>query len=59
MSWGGLLFRDPMLYWLNVVKYTTRNKFLDFGGLNSKIDDSMARKPIVLLLYYFLLRTQR
>ena len=53
MSWGGLLFRDPMLSWMNVVKYTTRNKFLDFGGLNSKIDDSMARKPIGLLLDYF------
>ena len=40
-----------------VVKYTTRNKFLAFGGLklalNSKIDDSMARKPIGLLLDYF------
>ena len=53
MSWGGLLFRDPMLSWMNVVKYTTRNKFLDFGGLNRKIDDSMARKPIGLLLDYF------
>ena len=53
LSWGGLLFRDPMLSWMNVVKYTTRNKFLDFGGLNSKIDDSMARKPIGLLLDYF------
>ena len=48
MTWGGLLFRDPMLSWMNVVKYTTRNKFLAFGGLNSKIDDSMVRKPIVL-----------
>ena len=46
-----------MLSWMNVVKYTTRNKFLAFGGLimNSKIDhdDSMARKQIVLLLDYF------
>ena len=38
---------------MSVVKYTARNKFLAFGGLNSKIDDSMARKPIVLLLDYF------
>ena len=53
MTWGVLLFRDPMLFWMIVVKYTTRNKFLAFGGLNSKIDDSMARKPIVLLLDYF------
>ena len=50
MTWGVLLFRDPILSWMIVVKYTTRNKFLAFGGLNSKIDDSMARKPIVLLL---------
>ena len=55
MTWGGLLFRDPMISWMNVVKYTTRNKFLAFGGLNtcSKIDDSMVRKPIGLLLDYF------
>ena len=53
MSWGGLLFRDPILFWMNVVKYTARDKFLYFGGLNSKIDDFMARKPIGLLLDYF------
>ena len=35
------------------VKYTARYKFLTFGGLNSKIDDSMVRKLIGLLLYYF------
>ena len=38
---------------MNVVKYTARDKFLYFGGLNSKIDDFMARKPIGLLLDYF------
>ena len=53
MTWGVLLIRDPILSWMNVVKYTARNKFLAFGGLNSKIDDSMARKPMVLLFYYF------
>ena len=53
LSSGGLLIRDPILSWMIVVKYTARNKFLAFGGLNSKIDDSMARKPIVLLLDYF------
>ena len=50
---GGVLIRDPILSWMIVVKYTDRNKFLASGGLNSKIDDSMARKPIVLLLDYF------
>ena len=50
---GGLLIRDPILSWLNVIKYTARNKFLVFGGVYSKIDDSMARKPIVLLLDHF------
>ena len=54
MTWGVLLIRGPILSWMIVVKYmyTARNKFLAFGGLNSKIDGSMARKPIVLLLYY-------
>ena len=53
MTWGGLLIREPILYWMIVVKYTARNKFLALGGLNSKIDDSMAHKPMVLLLHYF------
>ena len=53
MTWGVILIRDPIRSWMIVVKYTVRNKFLAFGGLHSKIDDSMARKPIVLLLYYF------
>ena len=53
MTWGVLLIRDPILSWMIVVKYTARNKFLAFGDLNSNIDDSMVRKPIVLLLYYF------
>ena len=53
MTWGGLLFRDPTFFWMINVKYTARDKFLAFGGLNSKIDDSMARKPIVILLDHF------
>ena len=53
MTWGVLLIRDPTFSWMINVKYTARDKFLAFGGLNSKIDDFMARKPIGLLLDYF------
>ena len=53
MTWGVLLIRDPILSWMIVVKYTARNKFLAFGGLYSKMDDSMARKPMLLLLDHF------
>ena len=59
MTWGVLLIRDPTFSWMINVKYTARDKFLAFGGLNRKIDDFMARKPIGILLDYFLLRTQR
>ena len=55
MTWGGVLIRDPILSWMIVVKYTARNKFLAFGGLYRKIDDSMAQnlKPMLLSLEHF------
>ena len=46
----GVLIRDPILSRMIVVKYTARNKFLAFGGLYRKIYDSMAQKPMLLLL---------
>ena len=48
MTWGVLLIRDPTFSWMIVDKYTARDKFLAFGGLNRKIDDFMARKPMSL-----------
>ena len=45
---GGVLIRDPILSWVIVVKYTARNKFLAFGSLYRRIDDSMARKAMLL-----------
>ena len=48
MTGGVLLIRDPTCSWMIIVKYTARDKFLAFGGLNRKIDDFMARKPMSL-----------